>query len=143
MSKDRLTKQINDENIINLLFEIASNSERVAKARIAAAISIRKKVVAVGTNSLKTHPFQKRYATNEESICIHAENNVIMKALRTITVDELSKTTLYVVRAKKIGPAGKMIFGSAKPCAGCQKAIAAFGIKNVVYTTDEGTITCL
>lgn len=143
MSKDRLTKQVNDENIINLLFEIACKSERVAKAQIAAALTIRKKVISVGTNSLKTHPFQKKFSSNDDSICIHAENNVIMKALKTISVEEISKATIYVARAKKNGVGGKYIFGSAKPCVGCQKAIATFGIKNVFYTTDFGGVECL
>jgi deoxycytidylate deaminase len=141
---DRLTKQgDNDYNTITLLFELASKSERIAKARIAAALTIRKRVIAVGTNSLKTHPFQKKYSSNDDSICIHAENNVIMKALRVVSVEDLEKATIYVARAKKVGPGGKFIYGNAMPCAGCQKAIAAFGIKNVIYTTDEGKFECL
>jgi len=34
--------------------------------------------------------------------------------------------------------AKKFVRGMSKPCEGCARAIAQFGIKKVYYTTEEG-----
>jgi tRNA(Arg) A34 adenosine deaminase TadA len=54
-------------------------------------------------------------------------------------VDDLSKCEIYVARVKKEKPfTKKYVLGLAKPCPGCERAIAEFGLKRVVYTCDDG-----
>ena len=124
-----------DLNVIDELFNIAKSSKPVARARVAAGLvhkSLPQMVIA--QNSRKTHPFQAKYSSNEDAICLHAETSVVVKALKLLSVDDLRKSKLYVVRAKKIG--GVWTTGLAKPCEGCQRCLTSFGIKNVWFTQE-------
>jgi tRNA(Arg) A34 adenosine deaminase TadA len=93
-------------------------------------------VVTMGQSQYKTHPLQARFASHPDRIYLHAEIDAIAKALRWITPETLSKCELHIARAKEYrniesrwrGP------GLAKPCTGCARAIAAFGIKKVIWT---------
>jgi deoxycytidylate deaminase len=116
---------------IELLSKHAKGIEPVDGSKHAAAVVIKNKVVGLGTNTYKSHPFADKYAHRDGAIYPHAETSAIMDALRT--VDDLSKATLYVVRVRKNGK-----HGMSKPCSGCEKCINDFGIKKVVYTTEEG-----
>ncbi len=133
----------NELNIVNMLFELAQKSKPAFRARIAAAITLKKEVIAVGYNSTKTHPFQKKYSHHPDAICIHAENDAIMQALRTHSSNDLKQASIYVVRAKRTERDSNFSKGLAKPCEGCQRALASFGIKRVYYSTNEGTMECL
>ena len=125
-------------NILDILFETAKEVTPVANARVTSCIVFKGKIIAVGQCKEKTHPFQKQYSKHTEAIKLHAENDVIVKALKKISINDLKRSTLYVARAKKYNRGSKFIRGLAKPCTGCQSAIAAIGIKNVVYTTEDG-----
>ncbi len=130
-----------DLSALRLLFEHAKEVKPVAAARMAAMIVIKGSNGFIGVNSLKTDPLQARFAKNEEAVHLHAEVAAIKLALRSLGVDDLSKATLYVARAKySDGKRTKFLWGSAKPCAGCRRAIEEFNIGRVVYThssTDE------
>jgi deoxycytidylate deaminase len=120
------------------LCNIAREQEPVYRARIVAGIWIRNKLIALGQNSYKTHPFQARFSKHEESIYLHAEVDAIKNALYTLDVDDLRKSTLYVARMKwREGGNSEMIPGMARPCDGCKRAIATFEIPEVYYTLDE------
>ena len=55
------------------------------------------------------------------------------------SVDDFSKCDIYITRVKKDGPfTKKYIWGLAKPCPGCERAIAEFGLKKTIYTCDNG-----
>jgi deoxycytidylate deaminase len=114
----------------------------VGAARLAAAVVHNGRIVATGVNSMKSHPFQKKYGRNSESIFLHAETAAIQKFISRMGFigDDCD---LYVLRMKKDGPNHSYRYGLAKPCSGCQRCIAEFDIKNVYYTTDEGTIDYL
>lgn len=118
---------------------IAQDLTPVGQARIAAALVVKRDVLAYGTNKSKTHPMQKKYGRNIHSICLHAEIDCIRNALmRHKDPEILKKATLYIVRAKKKKNNDKgYVFGLAKPCEGCQRAIEAFGIKRVIYSIEE------
>jgi len=120
------------KKIIGDLSKIASATPKVANYRLAAAIVYKNKNVSIGQSSYKTSPFQKKYAADEHKIFLHAEISAIKKALRFLSVDDLKHVTLYVCRVKANG------WGKSKPCIGCQRAIAEFGIKNVWYSTEDG-----
>jgi deoxycytidylate deaminase len=83
------------------------------------------------------------FGKNQDSLFLHAEVDAIKNALRLISVDQLSKSELYVVRVKRVEGKKGWFKGLAKPCEGCQRAIETFNLKAVHYTTDENTFkTC-
>ena len=106
----------------------AALQEPVAGARVAAIVECNGLFIH-GRNSRKTHPFQAKWSKNPQAICLHAEVDAIKEALRYLEVDDLKKATLYVARAKADGSPGL-----AKPCEGCARCIAAFGIREVYWT---------
>lgn len=132
-----------DEDFLSFLRTMAEDVKPVAAARVAAAIVVRNEIIAIGTNSRKTHPFQARFGKNSKSIFWHAETAAIRNALRCIDEDKLTHATLYVARAKKMVKRGTFVSGMACPCAGCRRAIRHYGIRKVVYTTDNESFASL
>ena len=129
------------DKYINILSKIAIAVEPVAQARIAAAIVYKNEIVSIGINQRKTHPFQAKYSKNEDSIFLHAETDAIKNALKNISVEDIYSSTLYVCRVKIEN--NKFIFGLAKPCCGCMRAISNFGINKVFYSLDRKGYTIL
>lgn len=112
--------------------------EPVKSARIAAALVYKREIVSVGLCQLKSHPFQKEYGKNELAIFLHAETCAIKNAVNDrVDPDIISKSTLYVARQKFTKSYGDWTQGIAKPCFGCQRCIATYDIKQVVYTLDN------
>lgn len=131
-------KSVN-QGILNTLFKVAA-ANPTASEKMAAAIVYRNKIVSVGINSMKSHPLAAKFSKNEHAIFLHAEIAAIKNALREVEVDDLSKCDIYIARVKKEKPfTKKYVYGLAKPCIGCERAIAEFGLKRVVYTCDDGT----
>lgn len=122
------------EKIMNHLRMIAEDVIPVSRARLAAAIVVKGKVKSIGVNQWRTDPLQKRFQRHKDSVHTHAEISAIKNFLKRHNAEELEKATLYVVRRKMSGSNGVMVDGNACPCEGCQRAIAAYKIKNVVYT---------
>lgn len=128
-----------NQGIIDTLFQVATANPHNAE-KMAAAVVRRGKIVSIGINSMKSHPMAAKFGKNEHAIFLHAEVAAIKNALREIEVDDLSKCDIYIVRVKKEKPfTKKYVYGLAKPCSGCERAIAEFGIKSVIYTKDDGT----
>ena len=129
------------EKVLDLLSVVAEGVARnttASGARLAAAIVYKNRIISVGVNQKRSHPFQAKYSVNEDAIFLHAETDTIRTALRHLTEKQLSKATLYVCRIKhENGPNTPLIWGMAKPCVGCQRAIATFDIKGVIYS-EEG-----
>ena len=129
-------KKVN-EGIIHTLAKIAEANDD-SNIRFAAAVVYRNKIISIGYNRKKSHPFQAKYAKNADAIYLHAEIHAIKNALREISVEDLKDTELYITRVKKPkSHSNHFVWGLAKPCCGCERAIAEFGIKRTVYTTDE------
>lgn len=133
------------ERHLNQLLNIAAAIEEpVGKARLAASIVMYNSVIAYGISQYKTHPLQSRFSSNSEAISLHAEICAIKNALRTIDLSDLSKCTLYIARSKYSDQDRTSIIpGLAKPCSGCMRAIATFGIKKVIYTLDNSGWTTI
>lgn len=80
----------------------------------------------------KTHPLQKYFAEkvgHNERIYLHAEIAAILRA---------KDRQIHRIRVYRYGKDGQLLL--AKPCPVCMEAIKAFGIKEVFYSTNEGTI---
>lgn len=125
------------DKMMTQLSNIAQDVNGIGSARLAAAIVHKRDIVSIGINKRKSHPFQKKYGKNQDAIFLHAEILAIHNALKRISPEELSKSSLYVCRMRYTDQTKRgMEYGLACPCDGCKKAIAAFEIKNVFYTQD-------
>ena len=122
---------------IDLAAKIAEGYPRLFKVRMASLVVYRGEIISTGTVQAKSHPFQGKYAKNEEAIYWHAETHAIYNALKRISPQELTKATMYIARVKN--DHGELVWGSAKPCSGCTHAIQQFGLKQVVYTDSADT----
>jgi len=124
-------------NYFSILEKMAISLEYDSRhrARIASCIVYRNDIISFGVNKMKSHPFQKKFSKNIDSIYLHSEIDCIKNALRIITQDELSKSTLYICRVKFDG--NNLIWGLSRPCSGCMNAISTFGIKKVAYTATK------
>lgn len=123
---------------LSLLMSLAEDVDG-HRSRHASAILYRNRLIALGTNRLKSHPFQTRYQTRPNAIYLHAEVAAIRRAIQHLTPKELTRSTLISVRVKydhQLRPR----WGMSKPCEGCQRAIAEFGIRNVFFTTETQTL---
>jgi tRNA(Arg) A34 adenosine deaminase TadA len=135
---------VKHDKYFDILQKVAEAVEPVARCRLAACLVYKNQIVSIGTNKNKSHPFARRFAKHEEAIYLHAETDCIRNALKHISVEELSKCSMYVLRVKR--PDKKphnWTTGIAMPCEGCMKAIAQFDIKRVYYTIEEGKYECL
>lgn len=95
--------------------------------KMAALIYNRKKLIAVGMNSRKSHPLAKQFQKNPHTVCVHAEIAALVNAMRQgISVEGMS---IYIARVGKLGY--PML---AKPCSGCSRALMSFGINNIYWT---------
>lgn len=121
------------EHVLNILERVAETADH-DRYFLAAAIVIKNRIISFGTNQMKTDPFQAKYAKNKDCIYLHAEIGAIKNALKRVDVDSLRKADLYVLRVRNENRKRAM----SKPCAGCMRAIAEFGIRRVIYTTDDG-----
>lgn len=109
------------------------------RMKLAAAIVIKRDIISVGVNVMRSHPIQKKFGKNDASIFLHAEINAIVNSLNHLDKDDLSKSSLYVFRVKKDSNDPKRkhwVDGLSCPCEGCMSAIDSFKIKRVIHSTD-------
>lgn len=87
------------------------------------------KIISKGFNSIR-HCSKIKPQFKEWYNSLHAEQQAIISTHKNI-----KGCDILVVRIKKDGS-----FGLAKPCDMCESFIMYKKIRNVYYTTDEGTI---
>lgn len=126
---------IRDTKLIHTLFLLAQDVDPVRNARMTACVALRGEPMGFGFNQFKSHPMQARFSSNENSIYLHAEIDAIKNTLKRYSTEDIRGATLYVVRAKK-NQKRQWLYGIAKPCEGCLKAIQTYGISEVFYTTN-------
>jgi tRNA(Arg) A34 adenosine deaminase TadA len=132
-----MESELKISRVFSLLKQIAIANPKVSGAKLAAAIVYKNKIVSVGVNYMKSSPLQAKYATNKDlSIYLHAEISAIKNALRQIDVEDFKKVSLYVCRVKYDILTNSIVYGLAKPCSGCMRAIFEFDIKKVYYTLE-------
>jgi tRNA(Arg) A34 adenosine deaminase TadA len=127
------------DKAFNMMEKIAQDVAPVGAARIAAGVFRRNELIAVGVNSYKSHPFQVKFQRNSDSIFLHAETDAIKNALKRIDVEDLRYCSLIICRVKYDSiQKNNLVWGLAKPCSGCMKAIISYNIRKVYYTCDNG-----
>jgi tRNA(Arg) A34 adenosine deaminase TadA len=130
--------QARDHRIMQFIRRQAIDTERAYNTKMAAGIAIKGQLISTGRNSNRTHPFAAKYSKHSSAIYLHAETSAIANALNHVHKDELKRATLFIHRVKHPhARTAEWCDGLAKPCPGCMSAIAAFGIKRVIYSTDE------
>jgi tRNA(Arg) A34 adenosine deaminase TadA len=97
------------------------------KLQLGAVIFKKKKIISVGTNKNKTHPFPRKFF---KFGTIHAEIDAVMKAKFN---PELKDASIFVFRKTNFlkTPA------NAKPCPQCVLALQEYGIKEAYWTTSN------
>lgn len=106
-----------------------TEKSEVKQFKIAAVIFKGPKILSIGTNAIRScSKLNKKFIRWENSL--HAEQASIINARRN-----LKGTSMLVVRTNKHGK-----LGMARPCDLCMSFICAVGIKDVYYTTEDGTI---
>jgi len=107
-----------------------------------ARLEYRGTVLVVTHNSHKTHPLQAKYYPHKNARGLHAEIAVLAQYLSRQTaarvrnvklLPPLGKCALRVWRFRKDGT-----LALAKPCSGCQAAIAYYELGEVLYTNNKG-----
>lgn len=132
------------DRYMRTLAKIACDTPSSGKAKLAACIVLYNDIVSFGINEMKSHPFQKRYSRNKESVYLHAETAAIKNSLKYISVSDLAKATLYICRVKfEDESRNNVIFGLAKPCSGCIHCIYTFEIPRVVFSLDNSGYSML
>ena len=127
-----------DHRVMSFLRRQAIDVKAVKSSRIAAAVVLKNDIISLGHCQKRTHPFQARFAKNPDAIYLHAETNAISNALNHIHKRDLERATLYIRRVKlPTKDDTEFVDGMARPCPGCMRAIIAFGIRKVVYSTEE------
>lgn len=92
--------------------------------KLGAVVVKRNRVLGMGFNVMKTHP-----ESPHDYKYIHAE----FMAIHNIEQDDLKGATIYIFRQHKNGcPA------NSKPCESCYNYLLKKGIKEIVYSDNEG-----
>lgn len=125
-------------DILNKMAETIDINSIPRNYRLASCIVLKGKIISFGNNKMKSHPMQAKFGKNPQSIFLHSEIDAIKNALRHIDVDDLRKSSLYTTRVKV--KVGAYEVGNSKPCEGCMRAIATFGIKHVHYINESNEI---
>ena len=107
----------------------AMSNDNMKRARMAAVIAHRRKILAVGINRYQSHPMQAKFNPNEHAIYLHAEIDAIRAFVKTYGSESLKNCDMYVARVLKSGETAL-----AKPCDGCKMAIATFELNDVHWT---------
>lgn len=115
-----------DDLMLNRTIALARcNRVEGLPAMAALIVNKRGRIIAQGINQRKSHPLQAKFSRFPGWSYLHAE----IAALVDARGEDLSDATMYIARVLKDGTPAL-----AKPCKGCQKALIAFGLKDVIWT---------
>lgn len=98
----------------------------------AAIINKKGKIISIGSNHMKSHPFQEKMSQNysSEKMFLHAETDALLKAKLNVPED----AAVCVVRMGKSG------MRLARPCPICMQMLKGVGINNLFYSDNDGNI---
>ena len=109
---------------MNKFFALAKTAAKKSNHhtyKIGAVLTKRKKIIAIGSNNMKTHPL-----SNHPFKSLHAEMAAIICGFQFGGGD-----TVYLYRETKDG-----IPALARPCEYCMEFLKEYGITTVCYTTN-------
>ena len=95
----------------------------------------RNKIISIGWNdAIKTEPLSYKYRSR--FFTRHSELSAIKNS--HLSADELSHLTLVNTRVNTWNRIMR-----SKPCDACQRMLQAFGLRNVIYTNEQGEFLTL
>lgn len=109
--------------LIERAISVAGTSEHV-KWQLGAVLTRGSKTVGSAPNRFRNHPWISH---------LHATYHAEMAALRKAALNSARGTTIYVARVDQYGRSRM-----ARPCPKCMKSLYEAGVREVVYTTDDG-----
>ena len=115
------------------------------KHSLGCVIAYKKHIIAMASNSEKTHPMQKRYNrkymnfTKSKKPIVDSGHAEIL-ALADIPYPLMQSIDWKQVRVYvyRISPGKRLGHGLARPCKACMAALRDKGVKHVYFTTDDG-----
>lgn len=120
-------------------FEIAkaiSRTSEYPKIKIGCCIVKKNKILAVGVNSSKSHPTQKKYNKYRGLLPNYIHNNThaeLDAILKVANKECLKGASIYIYREGGMGH-----LRMCKPCAACTHILDDYGIKLIYYTDVDG-----
>jgi hypothetical protein len=100
----------------------------------------KKKTVAIGINSIKTHPnipkldYRSEEGEDLRNIArMHSELNCVLKLQNKYGIEDLSDITFVNIRLDRMGNVRY-----AKPCNGCTHLLSQVGFKKLYYSLNNG-----
>lgn len=133
-------KMLNFSRVFRMLESdlIANWNKHTMREHVASCLVSGSYMLGSNFNSTKTDPFQNRFGRNVESIHLHAEVSAVKSAIKKIGIDKLKDCTMFTLRLKYYdSERKKIVWGLAKPCAGCEMLIREFDISTVVYSINQ------
>lgn len=126
---------IRDHKYFRLIFEdVMNHPKKDDLTALHGTIIVRGgSVLSKGLNDPGRNMFSDFYKTHE-NYTIHSELAAIKKIRSKI---DLSGCVAYNLRLDKHGRVR-----IAKPCSGCQRLLADYGLKKCFYTTDGASVEC-
>ena len=124
-----------ETDAIDLLYDAAILTPYKYRVKIVSGIIFDKKLICISTNEYKSHPFQKKFSKNDDSIFLHAEIAAGITAIRRIGVENMKSVSLIILRLKK-NHSKEFELAMACPCEGCKKFINHLKIPKVIYSND-------
>lgn len=86
------------------------------------------RIISLGINQIKTHPILiKKFYNRTLTDKLHSEMSALLRAKT-----DMAGAKMYVARKKLKG------LGMAFPCSMCMSMIREAGIKQIIYTGDDG-----
>jgi deoxycytidylate deaminase len=119
------------EDVFEILRSVCIINEPVSNARVSCAIVYKNRILSIGVNKKKSHPFQKKYSVNDYRIYLHAEISAIHNFIRTQGEAKLRHSDIFICR---IGYSG--VFLNSYPRRGCMSAIVEFRLKRLFFYKD-------
>lgn len=113
--------------------DAASQTSTHYRQKIGAVITKKNSILAVGVNSEKSHPMQKRYNA-KRGLAVDIHNGLHAEIAALLKTDEdLTGASVYVFRRNRHGH-----IANCRPCPACADALRARGVQHIHYTTELG-----
>jgi len=123
-------------NLKELSVALAPKHSSDLRCRHFSFILNKRKILAIGFNNQKTHPFNLKYKfVNRKNIPIndlvgtHSELNALIK----LGTDDVEGLTLVNTRVNRKGD-----IDFSMPCTGCQSFLTTLNFKKIFYSTKDG-----
>lgn len=112
------------DELVERAIHVAKTSEH-AKWQLGAVLTRNSRTLSSAPNRFRNNPWISH---------LHATYHAEQAALRKGLLNSARGTTMYVARVARDGTTRM-----ARPCARCMKAMYEAGVREVVYTTDDGS----